>query len=404
MWSAQKIKSVKPVEVTIEALWLASYEHFDDAQVKLHLEEDKTIVGTDIVSIHVPVLNRLGAAATAVGISKSKKTLTRVTWETGSMEAAPDHGWWTPKGWVQTKDLDVGDRICLADGESKIVSLEPLEGPRYVYDLDVPGDRSYVANGAIVHNSHLVVQFAKNQAKLGYKVVVLPIEMSEREAYARLLANVAEVDSLKINLKRLEDAEKDFLWKRYRKFQRYVEKRNGRFTVYKPKSDVSIEEALAAVHALNPDVIYIDYIGLLKGADGDDQWRKLGQIARYGKVYAGNHNKVVVLAAQVGDDGKLRYSQAIKEHSSLAFSFVATKESRERGYLNMEMFKGRNQVLMNFTVKIDYQYSRVRDLDPKELESIETETTDPKKKRAGSAPNRKGKKDPEEMTMPDLDD
>lgn len=215
--------------------------------------------------------------------------------------------------------------------------------------------------------SHTVIQLAKSQAMLGYKVVVVPLEMTKEETLVRAMANVAGVDSLRINLKRLTSDEKDFVWRKYKRFQKLVEQRGGRFTIYAPDEDVTIQDTMAAVHSYNADAIYIDYIGLLSGADGDDQWRQLGRIARYGKVYAGNHKKVVALAAQVGDDGRIRYSQAIKEHSSLAFVFMATKESREHGFLNISMLKGRNQKLFDFTLKIDYATSTVRDLEADEV-------------------------------------
>lgn len=250
--------------------------------------------------------------------------------------------------------------------------------------------------------SHTVLQLARTQAELGYKVVVVPLEMTEQEEAIRLVSNLGAVDSLKISLSKITDEERDFLWRRYRKFQKKVEAANGRFTIYRPKADVSIEETMAAVHSYNPDVIYIDYIGLLKGADGDDQWRQLGQIARYGKVYAGNHNKITVLAAQVSEEGKVRYSQAIKEHASLGFIFVATKESREGGYLNFSMLKGRNQQLMDFTLKCDYSTSTIRDLDPREHEAIEGGPSETKSSKKGSkdAPPKKAK----DNFMPDMDE
>lgn len=246
--------------------------------------------------------------------------------------------------------------------------------------------------------SHAIVQLGKHQASLGYKVATLPLEMTRDEWLVRILANVSGVDSLRINRKKIAAEERDAIWRAYRRFNRKIEKNGGRYTLYSPTSDVSIEESLAAVHSFNPDVIYIDYLGLLKGADGEDQWRKLGQISRYCKVYAGNHNKIVAVAAQVDDDGRIRYSQAVKEHSSLAFTFVATKESREKGYLNMHMLKGRNQQLMDFTLSVDYATSTMTDLDPADMDKNAAGGTE--------ASDSKSVKKPVKKTdfVPDLDD
>lgn len=258
--------------------------------------------------------------------------------------------------------------------------------------------------------SHVCLQLAKNQALLGYKVVVVPLEMTEQEEAIRLLANLGQLDSLKISGKKLEDEEKDWLWRRYRKFQRAVEAQGGRLTVFRPKSDVSIEETMAAVHSYGPDLIYIDYLGLLKGADGEDQWRQMGRIARYGKVYAGNHKKIVCMAVQLSEEGRIRYSQMVKEHASLAFAFVATQESRSGEYLIMDMLKGRNQRQQQFTLKVNYATSTVKDLDPKEQEALEGGPA-PVKGDTKGGPAKKGERPAPKATsktnnesfMPDLD-
>lgn len=219
--------------------------------------------------------------------------------------------------------------------------------------------------------SILCNQLNLNQSSMGYKTNLTPLEMTTPEMLSRSMASVTGFNSIDIFLKRLADGERDAIYRKMRRFDKKVAAANGQYTIFKPKEDMSIEELLAAVHSLNGDVTYIDYIGLLKGADGDDQWRKLGQIARYGKIYAEIHNKVVVLLAQVSDDGKLRYSQAIKEHSSLAWTFVATKETKEKGYMNIELLKSRNQNPQPFTLKCDYSKMHVSDLDPSELKELE---------------------------------
>lgn len=221
--------------------------------------------------------------------------------------------------------------------------------------------------------SLLANQLNVNQSSLGYKTTLVPLEMSAQEMLSRIASSESGLPSIDIFLKRLASGEQDALWRKFRRFDKNVASANGRYTIFKPKEDLSIEELMASLHGFHSDVIYIDYISLLKGADGEDQWRKLGQIARFGKVYAENNNKVVVMLAQVNEDGKLRYSQAVKEHSSLAWVFVATKESREKGYLNIEMLKSRNQVNRPFTLSVDYEKMKVRDLQPEELTKIEGE-------------------------------
>ena len=219
--------------------------------------------------------------------------------------------------------------------------------------------------------SMMANQLCVNQARLGYKPVLVPLEMTQTEMLARTIASITGLDSIDVFLKKLATGEKEAALKRMKRFDRSLMNKNGRYTIFKPQEDMSMEELLSALHSINSDVIYIDYATLLKGADGEDQWRKLGQIARMGKIYAENHNKVVVLLCQLSDDGRIRYSQAIKEHASLAWIWNATKDSRERGYLNIDLLKARNQVMKPFTVKVDYARMRVTDLEPNELKEVE---------------------------------
>jgi replicative DNA helicase len=228
-------------------------------------------------------------------------------------------------------------------------------------------------------------QLALNQARLGYKVALVPLEMTESETYARTMANLSRMSSTDINLKRLATGERDAIWRKMRKLDREIATAGGRYTIYKPREDLTIEELMASIHSLASDVIYVDYISLLKGADGEDQWRKLGQIARFCKIYAENHNKVVVLLCQLSEDGRVRYSQAIKEHASLAWTWVATKDAREKGYMNVELLKARNQVMSPFTLKVDYAHMSVTDLDPSELQTI-TEENQRKERQTSKSP------------------
>lgn len=211
--------------------------------------------------------------------------------------------------------------------------------------------------------SHNMNQLMINQARKGYKVAGAPLEMSAKGMTARYLANVSGIDSLKILRKQLATAEKELCDERDAKFNRIVAKRGGRLTIVEPGGDVTIEELLAILHSLNADINYIDYVSLLKGADGDDQWRKLGAIARYCAVYAKNSNKTIVLLAQVTDEGRLKYSQTMREHANLMWSFTATKESKEEGYLKYNVDKSRNQDGRPFSMKVDYSISRVYDFE-----------------------------------------
>lgn len=211
--------------------------------------------------------------------------------------------------------------------------------------------------------SHVATALCMNMAEMGYRVLLVPLEMNKKEMTARILANACKVDSLKINGNQLSTEGKDKLMEGYKKWVRRIKKKGGRFTIFKPDSDLTIEEAYAAISTYQCDVVVIDYVTLLKGTDGPDQWKDLGKVARIAKINAELNNRVNILLSQVDDTGKIRYSQTVKEHASNAWIFVADKDSKEQGILKIEQIKSRNQVAYPFTIKIEYKYSTIGDVD-----------------------------------------
>jgi replicative DNA helicase len=211
--------------------------------------------------------------------------------------------------------------------------------------------------------SHLATAIGVHQATIGYRVCVVPLEMNYQEMTARKLANVTGADSMAIGGRKLAQSEKDRAWKRYAKWEKEVRRNGGSFVLWKPDQDLDIEELFASISAENFDVVIIDYISLLKGTDGEDQWRQLSKVARVAKINAELNNRVNILLAQVDAEGKIRYSQGIKEHASVAWSFAPNREEKELGLLKIEQIKSRNQIAYPFTVRMDYAHSRVESVD-----------------------------------------
>lgn len=174
--------------------------------------------------------------------------------------------------------------------------------------------------------SALASQLGINWSKMGENVCIVPLEMTVPEMTARLMANAAKLDVRKILFQKLSRGEISLYKKAYRKFVMKRKRTNGTLSFFKPKSDMTIEEILACTYTMAPSIIIVDYISLLKGVDGDDQWQKLGAVARYCKIYAETHNVIVVLLCQVGEDGRIRYAQAIKEHCLAGNVYVDTPD------------------------------------------------------------------------------
>lgn len=233
--------------------------------------------------------------------------------------------------------------------------------------------------------SLLANQLAVNNALYGYKSIMIPLEMGRDENLARTMAGQSGFDSLDIFLKRLATGEKDLIYKKMKRFQRLIESKGGRYSVIKPKQDVTMEEILSLCHTYNPDVIYLDYLNLLSGvSESEDSWRKLAGAARRAKVYAEIHHKVVVILTQLNADGAVRYSQGVSEHCNSLWSFVSTPEIREAGYMHIVPIKSRNQDPFPFVLRADYKTMKVDDLPKEEMETAKAKVAEAKAKPEGT--------------------
>lgn len=262
----------------------------------------------------------------------------------------------------------------------RIKSISHSLEEKDVYDIEVNTVHHYIANGMISHNSTLAAAMAKNMAEMGYKVLLVPLEMSKREMTCRIMANVCNMDLTKILQQQLSEGERELVYKRYRRWITKVKAKGGRYTIFRPDEDMDIEEIMAATSAYECDVVIIDYISLLKGVDGDDQWRALGSVARYAKINAEVEGRVNILLCQVSDEGKIRYARAISEHSANSWVWIATPETKETGLTKIDQPKSRNSKSFPFWVRIVYHLMRVEDApqddslgaDPDEKETVNT--------------------------------
>jgi len=228
--------------------------------------------------------------------------------------------------------------------------------------------------------SIMATVLAKNFATLGYKVVLVPLEMSKKEMTTRLMASVTGTDFSDLWLQRLSTGDRDRVRKKFRKWLKKVKEAGGRLTIYKPEADETIEEVYAATAAYEADVNILDYIGLLKGVDGDDQVRALGQVARYGKINAENTGRANIMLCQLTDEGKIKYSRAITEHSSLSWTWMATAESKETGVTKIDQPKSRNSLSYPFYVKFNYSTMQIESMDMNAVEDDSLGSIEGKKK------------------------
>jgi len=204
--------------------------------------------------------------------------------------------------------------------------------------------------------NHVAIQMARAGCRVGY----VSLEMSEEEMYMRTLSNISDVPLSNFVMGNLSAADKKQAQAAYKKYVKDLQAKEAQYSLYVPQEDMTGEELLMMMQPSNFDVIFLDYLTLLKGTDGDDQWKALGSIARYGKRYAEANNCVIVLLAQLSEDtGKIRYARAVREHSGVMWTWSYEPEEREDQIINIIPQKARNQDMSPFKLRENYKYMRV---------------------------------------------
>ena len=232
-------------------------------------------------------------------------------------------------------------------------------GTFFVIQTNSGGGKSVMAN-----------QMCGNMAAQGARVCLVPLEMTSDENLRRHVAARTDTDMGKvINTKRLLKSEKRKIERYWMRYHYQIKKSKGLLSIFAPKEDMTIEDILFTLKPRNYDVVIIDYIGLLKGTDGDDQAKKLGAAGRFCKRFADIHNMCIGVCAQLSEDNKVRYSRAINEHSGLSFSWQYDKVAKESHIIKVELPKSRNQNSRPFYMQEQFEFMRFGDIDEKTVEA-----------------------------------
>ncbi len=207
----------------------------------------------------------------------------------------------------------------------------------------------------------LVVAMA--QALMGLKVCIMSLEMKREQILLRMFSKLTRIDHNKfLRAEDLTKAERAEYRETMARFERRVEKNGGRLTIISPEDDLTLEDALLLVQPYDFDNIILDYLGLFSGMDGENQWMKMGAGVRFAKRYAAAHNNVVTILAQLGDDGDIRYSKAIREHAANMWTWVyKEQETRDSHIISIKQQKARMQMAFDFTLNEQFSFMDIMD-------------------------------------------
>jgi hypothetical protein len=72
------------------------------------------------------------------------------------LTCTPNHPILTPHGFIKAEDLIPGTEICTPNSCERIEEIGEIPGTEPVFNLQVDGARTFVANGVVVHNTTIV--------------------------------------------------------------------------------------------------------------------------------------------------------------------------------------------------------------------------------------------------------
>ena len=244
------------------------------------------------------------------------------------------------------EDLDRIDADCIPTGFGKFdFETGGFRRKQVVALASVPGGGK----------SAMALQMSLSQYLMGYNVCYVSYEMDELETRYRFLSNCSKINHRDINLKRLNRSQKDIINERFEEFITGTHG-NNRFTIWTPERELNIPEIALEIKPYNYDVIYIDYLGLLKQAPKKQLWEILGDHARDAKLAANSLNAVMVVLAQYDDqENKLKYSKAIQANANFVWAWDHGQKERESGIIEVKQLKARGADTYPFYLQKDFK-------------------------------------------------
>lgn len=195
------------------------------------------------------------------------------------------------------------------------------------YGFETDGNHRFLlADFTIVHNSICLTNMACENAKKGYKVCYISVELSEDRIAERF-------DSIftGVNINILYDQRKCVFDKLDGLFANYTTDKDRVVVKWFPPKSANVNTIRAYLNQLKfygfvPDIVIIDYIGEMKLHPNMDQYESLETIVSELRGLAGEENIFAATAMQPNRSGK----QAIKEVGYLDESHLANGHGQVR--------------------------------------------------------------------------
>ena len=273
-------------------------------------------------------------------------------------------------------NLKLGDFIMTKDGPEMIMHILTTGKKSHMYDLQLSegSNKQYYTNGILSHNSLWMQNFAVRSADMGFNVLYISLEMSERKVMKRVGAMrlklpINDYDKLSKDTemikKRIAALSKtdggDIFDKKVGKiitkfwaagtatvsdFDNYIQK-------LKEKKDIKI------------DLVIVDYITLIAAAKGtaqDNLYSKGKQLAEGLRAIGAKYKCPVITGVQVAKDAwnaaditleSVPESKAIAKTADSFFAIIRTEEMKRQNLFRFKLLKQRDGDFLKSQIRIN---------------------------------------------------
>jgi replicative DNA helicase len=237
-----------------------------------------------------------------------------------------------------------------------------------------PSDLILIAGRPGLGKSSLALCIIEHAAlRAGKTCAIFTLEMSELQVVQRLISMVAEIDGNRIRRGRLSLPELQAISDasgRLQQAQIYVEE-SSRLTV----TDILAKSRRLQAERGKLDMIVIDYLQLIEGAEGDEDNRvqEVAKISRALKAIARELEVPVVALSQLSRQietrgtepmlSDLRESGALEADADLVmFLWQKDQQDRKDGVVRLKLAKHRNGPTADIDLHFEAELTRFRDL------------------------------------------
>ena len=278
---------------------------------------------------------------------------------------------------IYCKNLQLGDFIMTKDGPEMIMDILLTGKKSHMYDLQLPDDsnKQYYTNDILSHNSLWMQNFTTRSANLGYNVLYITLEMSERKVMKRLGSM-----RLKIPINDYDNASKDvnMIKKKIQNLSKIegssdlFERKIGKiFTKFWAAGTATIQDFDYYIQKLKDKkdivvhLIVVDYITLVapsKGISNDSLYTKGKYLAEGLRALGAKYKCPVITGVQVAKDAwnssditleSVPESKAIAETADTFFCIIRTEEMKRQNLFRFKLLKQRDGDFLKSQIKLN---------------------------------------------------